>query len=84
VKELLRELTESCGTEPLEPPEELELGVLLLLLLHAAISRAALAATAVSPTLFVTEYNDSTSLVDDDVPVFPSKSARRSLRMSVH
>ncbi|MBV9853841.1 MAG: hypothetical protein JOY82_04870 [Streptosporangiaceae bacterium] len=58
---LSRELTDSCGAElVLEPVPDvvlLPLGELLLLLLHAAISRAALTAAAVRPALLVTEYN---------------------------
>ena len=61
LKELLIALRLSCGTEPPELPGELLL--LLLdeppLLPHAATTRAALAATAVSPTRFVTENNEN-------------------------
>ena len=60
LKELLISLRLSCGTEPPELPGEL---LLLLdeppLLPQAATTRAALAATAVSPTRFVTENNEN-------------------------
>jgi hypothetical protein len=63
VKLLLISLSESCGTAALllpllaeEPDDELPL------LPHAAMTRAALAAHAVSATVLVTERNWTTSL----------------------
>jgi hypothetical protein len=59
LKELLIWLTLSCGTELPELPEELLLLGEPPLLPQAATTRAALAATAVSPTRFVTENNEN-------------------------
>jgi hypothetical protein len=59
LKELLIWLTLSCGTEPPELPGELLLLDEPPLLPQAATTRAALAATAVSPTRFVTENNEN-------------------------
>ncbi len=58
----MKELVEIDGTAAalLEPPE---LGVELPLLPQAAMTRAALPASAVRPALLVTEYNETTSLV---------------------
>ena len=52
---------DGTGTALLEPPELPEGG--LLVLPQAAMTRAALPATAVSPTLLVIENNETTSLV---------------------
>jgi hypothetical protein len=59
LKELLIWPRLSCGTDPLELPEELVPEGELVLLPQAATTRAALAATAVSPTRFVTENNEN-------------------------
>jgi hypothetical protein len=59
LKELLIWLTLSCGTEPPELPGELVLLDEPPLLPQAATTRAALAATAVSPIRFVTENNEN-------------------------
>jgi hypothetical protein len=59
--ELLSELTEIWGTDALLLEEEL-VGELPLLP-HAATTRAAPPATAVSPTLLGNEYNETTSLI---------------------
>jgi len=59
LKELLISLTLSCGTELPELPEVLLLLEEPPLLPQAATTRAALAATAVSPTRFVTENNEN-------------------------
>jgi hypothetical protein len=60
-KLLLIWLRDTCGTEALllllAPGVEV-----LLLLLHAAAMRAALLATAVKATLFVTDFKETTSL----------------------
>jgi len=61
-KLLLSWETDTCGTEPELLELELELEELPLLPQAASI-RAALPATAVSPTLLVTEDNETTSLV---------------------
>jgi hypothetical protein len=61
--------------------------VLLLLLLHAAIRTAAApAATAVSPALAVTEYNDVPRLLSRDMPEHVRDQIRtpRSLRLEVY
>jgi hypothetical protein len=61
-KFLVNELVVSVGTDAaLELLELLAAGAPLLP--HAAMTRAALPATAVSPTLLGTEYNKTTSLV---------------------
>jgi hypothetical protein len=59
-KELVRSLVEIDGTEPdVLAGDDAAGAELLLLLLHAAIRTAAApAATAVSPALALTEYND--------------------------
>jgi hypothetical protein len=59
-KLLLIWLRDTCGTEELLLLPAL--GVELLLLLHAAAMRAALPATAVKATLFVTDFKETTSL----------------------
>jgi hypothetical protein len=56
---------DGTGTALLEPPELPE-GELLALP-QAAMTRAALPASAVSPTLLVIENNETTSLVGRDV-----------------
>ncbi|HTP17025.1 MAG TPA: hypothetical protein VMK13_14470 [Streptosporangiaceae bacterium] len=55
----MSEFTETVGVAALLELDD----VLLVLLPQAARIRAALPATAVSPTLLVTEYNETTSLV---------------------
>jgi hypothetical protein len=61
-KFLVREVVLIDGTAAalLELPEPLDAGALLP---HAAMTRAALPATAVRPSLLGTEYNKTTSLV---------------------
>jgi hypothetical protein len=65
VKSRVNEFAEIDGTAALLEPELVEVGVPLLP--HAAMTRAALPATAVSPAFLVTEDNKTTSLVGRDV-----------------
>jgi hypothetical protein len=65
-KELVKELTLSCGTDPPPLPVELLLAGLPLLP-QAATRSAALPASAVSPTLFETENKENHLVHERDV-----------------
>jgi hypothetical protein len=65
-KETLKELTLICGTAPVVLPDELLLAGLPLLP-QAAITSAALPASAVSPTLFETENKENHLVLERDV-----------------
>src|SRR6266705_3452401 len=62
--------------------ELVEVGVPLLP--HAAMTRAALPATAVRPTLLVTGYNETTSLMGGRVKDIDMDGCNGSVRMGHH
>jgi hypothetical protein len=59
----VNEVAEMDGTAALDPPELPGVELLLPLLPQAAMTRAALPASAVRPALLVSEFNETTSLV---------------------
>ena len=73
MKSRVKEFAVTDGTALLGLLELVELGVPLLP--QAAMTRAALPTTAVRPTLLVTEYNETTSLVGGRVKTWTAAMA---------